>query len=122
MKNVLLDTNILICHLNGDQKATDLLLKLDRIRISVMSEYEILAGLTEARNTQKQAAVDLLKISVIYQVTSSIVRQAAEYSIKYGGKKTVDRIIAATLREHRLKALVTLNSADFPMVKTVDYL
>jgi len=120
MKNVLLDTNILICHLNGDQKATDLLLKLDGIRISVMTEYEILAGLTESRKSQRQAALDLLKASIIYPVDSAIVQCAAEYSIKYGGKKTVDRIIAATLKVHRLRALVTSNTADFPMVKTIE--
>ena len=119
MKNVLLDTNILIGHLNGDQKSTDILLKLDRIRISVMSEYELLAGLTDVRKDQKTAAQELLDVSVVYPVTSEIARKAAEYTVKHGGRKTVDRIIAATMAEHRLTALVTANAADFPMIKTI---
>lgn len=119
MKNVLLDTNILIGHLNGDARATELLLTLDRIRISVLSEYELLAGLTEARKDQKAAAMELLDVSVIYPVTSEIARRAAEYTVKHGGRKTVDRMIAATLSEYKLRALVTENTADFPMIKTI---
>ncbi len=120
MKNVLLDTNILIGHLNGDEKSTEILLKLDSIRISVMSEYELLAGLTDARKEQRQAALDLLRSAIIYPVTSSIVQRAAKYTLKHGGKKTVDRIIASTLTEHRLRALVTANDRDFPMIKTIE--
>lgn len=119
MKNVLLDTNILIGHLNGDEKATELLLKLDRIRISVLSEYELLTGLTEARKDQRAAAMELLDASIIYPVTSEIAQRAAEYTVKHGGRKTVDRMIAATLSEYKLRALVTENTADFPMIKTI---
>lgn len=119
MKNVLLDTHILIGHLNGDSKATELLLKLDRIRISVMSEYELLAGLTLARQDQKRAALKLLQASIVYPVTSEIARRAADYTLKHGGRKTVDRIIAATLVEHQLRALITENTSDFPMIKTI---
>jgi len=119
MKNVLIDTNILIGHLNGDEKATALLLKLDGIRISVMSEYELLAGLTEVCKEQRMAALDMLSAAIIYPVTSPIVRRAADYTVKYGRKKGVDHLIAATLREHCLDALVTLNTADFPMIKTI---
>jgi len=120
MKNVLLDTTILIGHLNGDEKSTEMLLKLDSIRISVMSEYELLAGLTETRKEQRQAALDLLRGAIIYPVTSSIVQRAAKYTRKHGGKKTVDRMIASTLTEHRLRALVTSNSSNFPMIKTIE--
>lgn len=119
MKDVLLDTNILIGHLNGDARATDVLLKTDCIRISVMSEYELLAGLTGKRKDQQQSALELLQTAVIYPVTSSIAKLAAEYCVEYGGKKTVDRMIAATLRDQGLKALVTFNADDFPMVKTI---
>ena len=114
----LFDSTILIAHLRGDRRATDLLLQTPRAErlVSVLSRVEIEGGM---RSAERQDVATLFSYLRMKPVTDVIARRAGGYLRQYRrshqGVDLVDYVIAATA-EHFQANLVTLNVKHFPMV------
>ena len=96
---MLFDTSVLIAHLRGDRRATDLLLS-----VPIKERRASVAGLL--------GALTLLPVS------DAIARRAGEHLRRYRrshrGIDLVDYVIAATAEAHETP-LATLNVKRFPM-------
>jgi predicted nucleic acid-binding protein len=114
----LFDSTILIAHLRGDRRATDLLLQTPRAErlVSVLSRVEIEGGM---RSAERQDVATLFSYLRMKPVTDVIARRAGgylrEYRRSHRGVDLVDYVIAATA-EHFQANLVTLNVKHFPMI------
>lgn len=97
--NYLVDTNILIDHLRiGERKATEFLNNVEqgnlRASISVITEYELLAS-EKISLAQRKLIERLLKILPSISITSSMVKEAVNFTHKYRFGMA-DSLIAAT--------------------------
>lgn len=114
----LFDSTILIAHLRGDRRATDLLLETPRAEclVSVLSRVEIEGGM---RSTERQEVAALFSFLRMKPVTDAIARRAGAYLRTYRdshqGIDIVDYVIAATA-VHFQASLVTMNVKHFPMI------
>jgi predicted nucleic acid-binding protein len=114
----LFDSTILIAHLRGDRRATDLLLETPRAErlVSVLSRVEIEGGM---RSAERQDVAALFSYLRMKPVTDAIARRAGGYLRHYRrshqGVDLADYVIAATA-EHLQASLVTLNVKHFPMI------
>lgn len=115
---VLFDTSILIAHLRGEERATELLLSVptsDRLT-SVLSRIEVEGGM---RSGERTRVAELFDVISLVPVSDSIARRAGEHLRKFRrshpGIDLVDFAIAATAELHEA-TLVTLNTKHFPMV------
>jgi hypothetical protein len=106
----LLDSVILIDHLNSIPKATEFLLSLDpeKTAISVISYAEILKGLNEER---ERKARPLLLIFEMLEINASVAEKAAALRRQYGWKLP-DAFQVAIALLHDIK-LCTRNTKDF---------
>jgi predicted nucleic acid-binding protein len=107
--SVLLDSVILIDHLNGVSAATEYLRKLKGASISVITRAEVLSGPTASRNTD---AAELLDIFPTLPITQQEADVAAQLRLKHRWK-VPDAFQAALAQTHDLK-LATRNTRDFP--------
>jgi predicted nucleic acid-binding protein len=118
----LFDSTILIAHLRGDRRATELLLETPRAErlVSVLSRVEIEGGMRSAEREEVAALFSFLRMK---PVTDVIARRAGGYLRQYRrshqGIDLVDYVIAATA-EHFQATLVTLNNKHFPMVAELE--
>jgi hypothetical protein len=116
------DSTVLIAHLRGERRATDLLLETPRAErlVSVMSRVEIEGGMRSAERQQVAALFSYLRMK---PVTDAIARRAGGYLRQYRrshqGIDLVDYVIAATA-EHLQADLITLNVKHFPMVAELE--
>lgn len=116
------DSTVLIAHLRGERRATDLLLGTPRAErlVSVMSRVEIEGGMRSAERQQVAALFSYLRMK---PVTDAIARRAGGYLRQYRrshqGIDLVDYVIAATA-EHLQADLVTLNVKHFPMIAELE--
>ena len=116
------DSTVLIAHLRGDRRATDLLLDTPRAErlVSVLSRVEIEGGMRSAERQQVAALFSYLRMK---PVTDAIARRAGGYLRRYRrshqGIDLVDHVIAATA-EHFQADLLTLNVKHFPMVAELE--
>jgi len=106
----MLDSVILIDHLNGVSKATDYLRNLapERTAVSVITRAEILVGM---EGSDIDEAKNLLDIFVLLSIDGPIADKAAELRRKYGWKLP-DAFQAALAIQNNAK-LVTRNTKDF---------
>ena len=106
----LIDSVILIDHLNGVSKATRFILALNPLKtaISVITRPEILAGLDEEAQTR---VAPLLDQYVLLIIDKPIADLAAKLRKKYGWKLP-DAFQAALAQHHKIK-LTTRNKKDF---------
>ena len=107
---VLLDSVILIDHLNGVAAATRYLRTLDGAHISVITRAEVLAGVDE------NAKVPVESLLARY-ATLPIDRPAADLAAQLRRKhrwKLPDAFQAALAQIHKLQ-LATRNTKDFPV-------
>lgn len=115
---MLFDTSVLIAHLRGDERATDLLLSVEtRSRLaSVLTRVEIEGGM---RTSERASVAGLIESMRLVPVTDAIARRAGEHLRRYRrshpGIDLVDYVIAATAEAHSTR-LLTLNVKHFPMV------
>ena len=110
----LVDSNIIIYHLNGNNKATDFLSKhKDHIAISQITYIEVLSYPFD-EHIQIQIK-KLLESFEIIDVTLDISKQAIN-NIKLKKIKVPDNIIASTAIINNL-ILVTRNTKDFDNLK-----
>jgi predicted nucleic acid-binding protein len=114
----LLDSVILIDHLNGIDKATRFILKLqpEQTAISVITRAEILAGLEEE---DKKVVVELLDQYKLLIIDQSVADMAADLR-RVHRWKLPDAFQAALALHHKIK-LTTRNTKDFDP-KKVDFI
>jgi predicted nucleic acid-binding protein len=106
----LLDSVILIDHLNNIPQATEFLLSLDpeKTAISVISYAEILTGLDEDGKRKAKALLDSYKI---LEIDVTVAEKAATLRRQYGWKLP-DAFQAAIALCYSIK-LCTRNTKDF---------
>jgi predicted nucleic acid-binding protein len=114
---MLFDTSVLIAHLRGDRRATDLLLSVptrDRLA-SVLVRVEVEGGM---RSSERASVASLIEALRLIPVSDAIARRAGEhlrhYRRSHDGIDLVDYVIAATAEAHDAP-LATLNVRRFPM-------
>ena len=106
----LIDSVIIIDHLNGIEKATHFILNIDprQTAISVITRAEILTGIDENEQAEIIHLLDHYKLLII---DKSIADLAAKLRRKYGWKLP-DAFQAALAQYHKVK-LSTRNTKDF---------
>jgi predicted nucleic acid-binding protein len=114
----LLDSVILIDHLNGIDKATRFILKLqpEQTAISVITRAEILAGLEEE---DKKVVVELLDQYKLLIIDQPVADMAADLR-RVHRWKLPDAFQPALALHHKIK-LTTRNTKDFDP-KKVDFI
>jgi predicted nucleic acid-binding protein len=106
----LLDSVILIDHLNGIEKATRFILELqpEQTAVSVITRVEILAGLKE---DDKKVVVPLLDQYKLHIIDQPVADMAADLR-RVHRWKLPDAFQAALALHHKIK-LTTRNTKDF---------
>ena len=106
----LIDSVILIDHLNGISKATRFVLGLDPLQtaISVITRAEILAGLDQEGEVSVTPLLDQYRLLIIDKPIADL---AAQLRRKYGWKLP-DAFQAALAQHHKTK-FTTRNTKDF---------
>jgi predicted nucleic acid-binding protein len=113
----LFDSTILIAHLRGDDRATELLLDAadEGALASVISRSEIEGGM---RSGERRDVSRLFDGLVLMPVTDAVARRAGRqlrrFRSSHSGIDLADYLIAATAEEEGA-SLVTLNVKHFPM-------
>ena len=116
---MLFDTSVLISHLRGDRRATELLVSVPTMErvASVLARVEIEGGM---RSCQRASVAGLLDSMRLVAVTDAIARRAGEHLRRYrrshSGIDLVDYVIAATAEAYDVP-LMTINVRHFPMFK-----
>lgn len=115
---ILVDTDVLIAHLRGDERARTWLLDARRsepLVTSVVTVAELTGGMRTAERREVWALLGALHP---VPVTEVVARRAGElmreYRRSHSGIGTADYLIAATAETHGT-ALATLNVRHFPM-------
>jgi predicted nucleic acid-binding protein len=115
----LFDTSVLIAHLRGDERATELLTSVtnEERLASVLARVEVEGGM---RSGERSQVASLFSVIRLLPVTDTIARRAAEHLRRYrrshSGIDLVDYVVAATAELHDAE-LVTLNVRHFPMFR-----
>lgn len=113
MNPALLDSNIIIDHLNNIEEATDYLNSLPDWIISSLTVFEVLSGCSGKRSGQLAKAKQFFNFCSILSVDSHIAETASAFQRKSESKrKMADFIIAATATHNNLE-LATRNPSDF---------
>lgn len=115
----LLDSTILIAHLRGDERATDLIVGAARAGgalTSVVSRVEIEGAM---RSGEREEVARLFGGLELVPVSDAIARRAGRemrrFRRSHTGIDLADYLIAATAQEHGVP-LTTLNVRHFPML------
>ncbi len=118
MKGHLIDTDILVDHLRGEEKATktlhDLYMFGDPVLTSVICEAEIFSNI---KAKEKDVVESMFKYIKPLPVDSKIARHAGTFRQIYAKSHQVqipDALIAATAVDNDL-ILVTRNKKHYPM-------
>lgn len=115
----LFDSTLLIAHLRGDGRATELLAGAvdDGALASVVSRAEVEGGMRSGERRDVSRLFDGLEL---VSVTDGIARRAGAHLRRHRrshpGIDLADYLIAATAEEEQA-ALVTLNLKHFPMFR-----
>lgn len=119
-KSPLLDSNIIIDCCNGKEEARKYLKQFDVLRIPAVSVFEVLAGCTGSRESQREIASVIFEVSEIVPFGAVAAEHAATVFTKTKNKgRILDYFIAGTAKEYDL-VLSTRNPRDFRAVKTVE--
>ena len=117
--NYLLDSNVIIDHLNGVREATAFILKNARtLGISAITKIEVL-GFAFPTVKAETAAEDLITSMITIGISANIVEKTIPLRKKVR-IKIPDAIIASTAICNDL-VLVTRNTADFKDVEGLNY-
>ena len=118
----LLDTNVVIRHLNGDPDTRALVRKLtpEGIAVSTVTQMEVWEGVYRARDSQTLEAEyqEFFDSILVVPFDSAIAKRGARlrYDLRRHSTRTRERAldlqIAATALHHRLE-LVTYNEQDY---------
>jgi predicted nucleic acid-binding protein len=116
---ILVDTNILIEQVRGNEAARDWLIesrrRTGRLAASALTVAELTGGM---RSAERRVVERMLGFVEVFDVTESIAHRAGElmrtYRRSHHSIGVVDHVIAATAQIHGLE-LATLNVRHFPM-------
>ena len=115
---IVFDSSVLIAHLRGDERATQVLLDTatgDRLA-SVLTRVEIEGGI---RSDERRSVSSLFGFIRLLPVTDPVARRAGEmlrdHRRSHPGIDLVDYVIAATAELHGAR-LATLNVKHFPTI------
>lgn len=110
------DTTILIDHLRGRLTAREWLEEhqADGLTISVIARAEILGGMRSGEEPSTWALLNQLPTLAVDTRVADVAANYRRHFMKSHGLLLPDALIAATARIYD-KALVTLNTRDFPM-------
>ena len=118
MSQHLLDADVIIWFLRGDEAAIDLVSKLHTANIPAVSAITIFQVKAGMRPKEKQPTEEFLDSMQSCDVTPRIATKAAEYFRTFRAHgltlEIADLIMAATASVHGL-ALATYNKSHFPM-------
>jgi predicted nucleic acid-binding protein len=110
----LVDTDVLVEHLRGSPHTTALLTG-DDLHISVLTRFELLAGMRSAERHVLRALVDAIpNLAVTTETSVRAGAWAREYRRSHSKIGPIDYLIAATAEVHGAQ-LVTQNVKDYPM-------
>jgi len=120
LKEVLLDTSVLIEHFRSTDKNRTVLFKLAsdgwKLRVSSITQFEVLAGVTA---TQQRYWNEVLERMIVLSFDDRVARVAARLSVELRKQGTgigvADLFIAATAIANDLP-LATLNKKHFARV------
>jgi tRNA(fMet)-specific endonuclease VapC len=119
---IVIDTDILIDHLRGMEKAKEYLREIEegnvRAAISVITEAELAAGHSMKDSSVQMKVKRLLNILEKVEVTSKIAWRAGEIKRNYKSR-LMDALIAATALEFNSK-LVTRNVKHYEMIAELE--
>jgi len=120
MTRHLVDTGILIDHLNGRPEARETLVRLaqesDGLYASVVTKIEVLAGMRASEESPTRTLFSLFRWMPLDEpIAERAGDMAREHRRRHPGIDLPDYIIAATAEILRA-TLVTLNTKHFPMV------
>ena len=113
------DSTIVIAHLRGDGRATELLLARPREErlVSVVSRVEVEGGM---RSAERADVARLFGVLTLVPVTDAIAQRAGAHlrahRRSHQGIDLADYLIAATV-DIKEAALSTLNVKHFPMIE-----
>lgn len=114
----LFDTDVLIEHLRGNERATALLLDASSrgdAACSVMTRFELLAGMrSDERSRIRQLLDSLTSLEVSPEVANRAGEWARQFRKSHEGISSIDYIVAATAELHGAD-LLTRNVKHFPM-------
>ncbi|MDQ6967793.1 MAG: type II toxin-antitoxin system VapC family toxin [Mariprofundaceae bacterium] len=108
MSSVLIDTDVIIWHMRGNEKARDIIYRLEKPAISIITQMELVQGL---RNKQEQVALHRFIEQLGFQVitVSEVISQRALFLMEEWRLShqmlMADALIAATAIEHGLSLL-----------------
>src|SRR4030042_4925999 len=119
MAKYLLDTTVLIDHLRGQQKVTDMIIRLARqgneLGVCCINIAELYAGLSDKERIKAEKLIDNL---YYYETSKDIAKMAGCYRFDFARKgitlSTSDTIVAAIALSHGV-TLITANVKDYPM-------
>jgi len=114
----LVDSNVIIYHLNGNQVATDFLRRhINECAISQVTYLEVMSfSYSETQANMVQVFLDMfVLLDVTKDITLSCIKNRRIKKIK-----VPDNIIASTAQRHNL-ILVTHNVADFAKLDITTY-
>ena len=119
MAKYLLDTTVLIDHLRGQQKVTDIITRLARqgneFGVCCINVAELYAGLSDKERTKAEKLIDSLDY---YETSKDIAKMAGCYRFEFARKgitlTTSDTLVAATAISYDA-TLMTANVKDYPM-------
>ena len=117
---ILLDTNILIDYLRGNEESAKFLeSSKDTLCLSAITVAELYAG---ARNERERKALDFfIEAFSILPIDKKISQKGGQFRARYGKSHSVDlidAIIAATAVIFEM-TLYTLNKKHFPMLRKI---
>lgn len=115
--NYLLDSNVIIGYLRGEERAVSLIEKLLVPTISVVTVGEIYQGALDSKELER--TTDIIRDFKILYITEKISKDAVSLVEKYhlaSGLFFLDALIAATSLEYDLIVL-TANNKHFKMIK-----
>jgi len=116
---MLVDTDVLIWYLRGQQKAAHLVDGLPSFAISAVTYMEILQGIQDKSELRAWKAFlrgrGIAVLMIDEDVTSRAMHWMEEYSLSHG-LRVADALIAATADVHGLE-LLTCNTADYRYIR-----
>lgn len=116
----LLDSNVIIEHLNGAQEATAFIQNHAQTSgISAITKIEVL-GFPYPTQEAESAAEELINTMVLIGLSEKVIHQTIRLR-KVMRIKTPDAIIAATALQHQL-VLATRNTDDFKDIEGLTYI
>jgi len=118
----ILDTDVLIWYLRGNQKALELIDSLDRFCISSVTYMELIQGMRDKKElkllqqTLKSWGVKIIFISE--EISAKALFFMEEYFLSHS-MQLADSLIAATASNYGLE-LITANDKHYKVVKELD--